>query len=257
MSQEPSATTPSRGARAAVFAQLTGAGRSEQVAQRLTDALLLGVLAPGDRLPSEAELAKRFGVALVTARDGLGAVREAGLVETRRGREGGSFVLPTEQTPERLLQARLRGLSQVEIADLAVYFGTLAAGCAERAAELASTDEAERLTAWLQDADFSSASDSGRNAGGFYLEIAVVSQSPRLVREQIRLQTEFGPMLWLCLTDPAMRERVYAQNQRTAEAIAAHDAAAARASVRAQIADLSAWLLAAKERLEQGAAADG
>jgi hypothetical protein len=54
-----------------------------------------------------------------------------------------------------------------------------------------------------------------------------------------------------------MRARVYAQNQRTAEAIAAHDAAAARASVRAQISDLSAWLLAAKEHLEQGAAADG
>lgn len=148
VSQEPAAPAPSRGARAAVFAQLTGAGRSEQVAQRLTDAILLGVLAPGDRLPSEAELAKRFGVALVTARDGLGAVREAGLVETRRGREGGSFVLATEQTPERLLQARLRGLSHVEIADLAVYFGMLAAGCAERAAELASTDEAQRLTDW-------------------------------------------------------------------------------------------------------------
>jgi hypothetical protein len=59
------------------------------------------------------------------------------------------------------------------------------------------------------------------------------------VREQIRLQAEFGPMLWLCLTDPAMRVRVYAQNQRTAGAIAAHDPTAARAPVRAQISDLS------------------
>ena len=145
----------------------------------------------------------------------------------------------------------------MQIADLAVYFGVLAAGCAERAAELASADEAQRLTAWLEGADFGSASDSGRNAGGFYLEIAVISQSPRLVREQIRLQAEFGPMLWLCLTDPAMRARVYAQNLRTAEAITAHDAAAARTSVRGQISGLSVWLLEAKERLERGAAADG
>ena len=64
-------------------------------------------------------------------------------------------------------------------------------------------------------------------------------------------------MLWLCLTDPAMRARVYAQNRRIAAAIAAHDAATARATVRGQINDLSAWLLAAKERLELGAAADG
>ncbi|WP_434616119.1 hypothetical protein [Arthrobacter sp. A5] len=41
------------GARSAVFAQLAGGGRAEQVAQPLTDAIILGVLAPA-RLPSEA-----------------------------------------------------------------------------------------------------------------------------------------------------------------------------------------------------------
>ena len=68
------------GAREAVFAQLADAGRAEQVAQRLTDGIVLGVLDPGERLPSEPELARRFGVALITVREGLGILRVAGLV---------------------------------------------------------------------------------------------------------------------------------------------------------------------------------
>ena len=74
-------------------------GRAEQVAQRLTDGIVLGVLDPGERLPSEPELARRFGVALITVREGLGILREAGLVETRRGREGGSFVVARRRRP--------------------------------------------------------------------------------------------------------------------------------------------------------------
>ncbi|MCB5291982.1 FadR/GntR family transcriptional regulator [Arthrobacter sp. SO3] len=241
----------SRGARAAVFAQLSGAGRSEQVAQRLIDAILLGVLTPGDRLPSEAELAQRFGVALVTAREALSAMRDAGLVETRRGREGGSFVLPVSRTPEALLWARLRGMARVDIEDSAVYFGVLSAGCTERAAELASDEESARLRLWLENADFATVSDAARNAGGFYLEIAVISQSPRLVREQIRLQAEFGSLLWLGVADEALRRNIFGQNVQIAEAISAHDPERARALVRAQLSELSGWLLAAKERIEQ------
>lgn len=251
MSAGPDSPPASRGARTALFAQLSGAGRSEQVSQRLIDAILLGVLAPGDRLPSEAELAQRFGVALVTAREALNSMRVAGLVETRRGREGGSFVLPTTRTPQDLLRARLRGLAQVDIEDSVAYFGVLSAGCAERAAELASQEESSRLHAWLAEADFATQADAARNAGGFYLEIAVISQSPRLVREQIRLQAEFGSLLWLGVADESLRGKVSGQNAKIADAISARDPERARSLVRSQLGELSGWLLAAKEELEQ------
>src|SRR6185437_9323381 len=101
-------TRAAPGARDAVFAQLADAGRAEQVARRLADAIVLGVLVPGERLPSEAELARRFGVALVTAREGLGILREAGLVETRRGRDGGSFVIESPAPHAALVRSRRR-----------------------------------------------------------------------------------------------------------------------------------------------------
>ena len=245
------------GARDAVFAQLADAGRAEQVAQRLTDAIILGVLAAGERLPSEAELAKRFGVALVTAREGLGMLREAGLVETRRGRDGGSFVIESPAPHGALIVARLRGLSQVELSDLAVYVTTIAAGCVDRAAERSTRADDDRLSGWLREADFGTAADARRNAGGFFLELAVLSQSTRLVREQIRLQAEFGPLLWLGMTDADLRDRTAAATRSIADAIAARDGERARSLVTMLIRSIAEWLLAARARLERGGALDG
>ena len=253
----PRTTRAAPGARDAVFAQLADAGRAEQVARRLADAIVLGVLAPGERLPSEAELARRFGVALVTTREGLGMLRQAGLVETRRGRDGGSFVVHPGDPDDALLTTRLRGLSQVELSDLAVYVTTIAAGCADRAAERSTPEDDERLRRWLDAADFSAAAEARRNAGGFLLELAVLSQSTRLVREQLRLQAEFGPLLWLGMRDEALRSAAAASASRIADAVAARDAATARAEVSRLIDAVSRWLLQAKARVEVGGSIDG
>lgn len=211
------------GAREAIFAQLVESGRAEQVAQRLADAIILGVLTPGARLPSESELAKRFGVALITLREGLVILRDAGLVETRRGRIGGSFVIAANATRSTLLGARLRGLAQVELSDLAVYFSVIVEGSAERAALRASPIDARRLDAWLRNADFGTTAAARTNAGGFYIELAVLSQSARLVREQIRLQAEFGPLLLLGNTSVPTRldlsGRVYTEYLRDFRAL--------------------------------------
>ena len=244
------------GAREAVFAQLNDAGRAEQVAQRLTDAIILGVLAPGERLPSEPELARRFGVALITVREGLVNLRETGLVETRRGREGGSFVIAGDAPHNTLLRARLRGLTQVELSDIAVYFSVIVEGCATRAALRSSPRDAERLASWLQLADFGSAASARSNAGGFFLELAVLTQSARLVREQIRVQAEFGPLLFLGMGDPVLRGSLAVGFRAVPAALEAGDGSEARHLVGDQVRALSEWLLAAKARVERGGQLD-
>ncbi len=240
------------GAREAIFAQLAQAGRAEQVARRLTDAIILGVLTLGERLPSEQELARRFGVALITVREALVMLRDAGLVETRRGREGGSFVIKTDARHETLPQARLRDLAQVELSDLTVFVSTIIEGCAERAALRASPADADRLRAWLSTTPGSGAAGARVTAGGFLLELAVLSQSPRLVGEHIRLQAEFGPLLLLALGDPQVRRQVAETNGQTADAIARGDGARARTLVAGQVLELGEWLMAAKSRTERG-----
>ncbi|MFM9445037.1 GntR family transcriptional regulator [Streptomyces acidiscabies] len=66
---------------------------------RVLDALAAeiqnGTYGPGDRIPSDAELSERFGVARMTARRAVGVLRERGLVFTEWGK--GTFVIgPTK-----------------------------------------------------------------------------------------------------------------------------------------------------------------
>jgi DNA-binding FadR family transcriptional regulator len=73
----------------------------EVTIERLAQSIRLGVLVEGDRLPPERELAETLGVSRVTLREAIKALRDAGLVESRRGRGGGTFVAPARREPTR------------------------------------------------------------------------------------------------------------------------------------------------------------
>ena len=143
----PNATGHQDAARSVVFAPLDGTGRAELVEQRLTDAIVSGVLRDGERLPSESELSRSLGVALVTAREALEGMRDRGLVRTRRGRDGGSFVTYDRDAAARLLESRVRGHSRIELRDLALHVSAIAGTAAEIAADRASHDDIETLLA--------------------------------------------------------------------------------------------------------------
>ncbi|TIC83008.1 FadR family transcriptional regulator [Nocardioides sp. GY 10127] len=55
----------------------------------------LGLLEPGERLPSEGSLASTLGVSDITARRAIESLAAEGAVERRRGRNGGTFVAQT------------------------------------------------------------------------------------------------------------------------------------------------------------------
>ena len=65
----------------------------QAIAQALRSDLAEGRYAPGDKLPTEAALAERFGVNRHTVRHGISALVEEGLIRTRRG--AGAFVAST------------------------------------------------------------------------------------------------------------------------------------------------------------------
>ena len=62
----------------------------DRIADSLRDEIAAGAWAPGDRLPSEAALAARFGVHRHTLRAALARLSEEGLLRARRG--AGTFV---------------------------------------------------------------------------------------------------------------------------------------------------------------------
>lgn len=66
--------------------------RPERVAEAIKAWVVEQRLQPGDRLPSEPELIERFGMAKSTIREAMRLLEAQGLVRTRTGPGGGSFV---------------------------------------------------------------------------------------------------------------------------------------------------------------------
>jgi DNA-binding FadR family transcriptional regulator len=86
--------------------------RYEQIAERLAADIRSGLLAPGERLPSERELARSLEVSRASVREAIAALQLQGVVETRPG--AGTFVVaaphagevPHDASPSAVLEAR-------------------------------------------------------------------------------------------------------------------------------------------------------
>ncbi|MHB1738024.1 MAG: FadR/GntR family transcriptional regulator [Actinomycetes bacterium] len=65
----------------------------EATVERLAQGIRLGLVPTGNRLPPERELAEALAVSRVTLREAIKALRQAGMVDSRRGRTGGTFVI--------------------------------------------------------------------------------------------------------------------------------------------------------------------
>jgi DNA-binding FadR family transcriptional regulator len=221
-------------ARAAVFSPIGDEGRALLVERRLAEAIRSGVLADGERLPSEPELAQRFGVALVTAREALVALRKQGLVTTVRGRNGGSFV--TAPTGDALVHGRLASMSRLELRDRASHYTVVLTGCAELAAERVDPAEVAYVRGIVpSDPTMADLGTWRRAETEFNLALAALTQSARLTREVIRLEADFGALLRLPLDDPQHRRATGERLGALANALAEGDAATARAVARRQV----------------------
>ena len=182
--------------RSAVFAPLDdGWGRSAAVARRLGGAIALGLISDGEQLPSEQELATSLNVSTVTLRDALADLRDKGLVETRRGRGGGSFVRASSEALACLHRERLAELGVTDLRELGDVHSAVAGTGARLAAERASDTEIARLRDLA--VRIGTATDDAelrRIDGRYFIELAAASQSVRLTMKEIELQGELAQL---------------------------------------------------------------
>jgi DNA-binding FadR family transcriptional regulator len=233
---------------------LGSAGRADAVAQRLSDAIRLGLIAGGTQLPSEAQLAGQFGVATVTLREALATLRDQGLIETRRGRGGGSFVRQPRRTSQRAVRERLRGLSSDELRDLADFRGAISGAAAALAAERASTFEVKRLAAQVPKVGEQRSLDARRRADSrFHIELAAAAHSTRLTRTEISIQAELGDLLLVVFDNDGGAERARAEHEAIIGAVSARDPERARTLAAAHVAGESARLIDVRIGLLNGA----
>ena len=195
--------------------------RYEQIAERLADDIRSGVLMPGERLPSERDLARTLEVSRASVREALASLALSGVVETRHG--AGTFVVglppsepPHDASPSAVLEARL----------------ALEPAVARLAAARAQPDEAaEKLLAAMEaePVDIATWNASDRL---FHRQLAAMTGNPVLLAFADHVASLMDEPLWQRLRDDSIaqpgRTRIHvAEHRMIYEAIAAGDAEAA------------------------------
>lgn len=89
-----------------------------RVADAIKEWVVEQALHPGDRLPGEAELMKRFAMSKGTIREAMRLLQAQGLVETKTGPGGGSFVGEVSRERARALLANYFYFRDVTITDI-------------------------------------------------------------------------------------------------------------------------------------------
>ena len=121
----------------------------EQVNDQLRELIVSGELAPGERLPNEAVLAREFGVSRATVREALRILTAQNLIRTTKGAGGGSYVtLPTVDHISEFLRGNLNLLSEADHVTLEEFLELrelIEVPAARLAAERASPADVERL----------------------------------------------------------------------------------------------------------------
>ena len=125
----------------------------EQVYDQLRDFIIRGELTRGARLPSEAVLAREFGVSRGTVREALRVLAAQNLIRTAKGAGGGSFVtLPTVDHISTFLHANISLLSEADDVTLPEFLEArelLEVFAAQQCAARRSEDDLDRLRATI------------------------------------------------------------------------------------------------------------
>lgn len=207
-------------------------------AGQIATAISLGALSVGDRLPSETELANQFGVAVATIRKSLAELRDSGLVETHRGRSGGTFVVRVPFPTEEQVRQYLSGISIVNLRDFGDERVTISRGLARFAAQRAQKTAIENLyTAAENLVGTADPSAQASRYSKFHTEVALAAQSPRLLRTQMRLLSEISSLLWSPGGANVAPEDVHRDHVEMVDALAARNVEEAQQAIERHVQD--------------------
>ncbi|NMP21415.1 FadR/GntR family transcriptional regulator [Sulfobacillus harzensis] len=135
----------------ALFREIRSTRGFEEIAMQIQTAVFSGKLKVGDRLPNERDLGEIFGVSRATLREALRLLEALGVVEVRRGAQGGTFIV--EPGPERagLLLGAFIHFRHATSEDLNEFRGTFEAETASWAARRATREESQGLYELLEE----------------------------------------------------------------------------------------------------------
>lgn len=222
---------------------------TETIARQLNRLIAAEQWKPGERLPSESELARRFQAGRSAIREALKSLAVAGLVSVRRGK--GTFVnsrsdflvgrMSLGLEPSVDLQALIeaRALIEVEIAGLA--------------AERGRSDEIQSIETYVS--HMANAIRIGclneflEQDAGFHFAIARASRNPLLSQCVTLIRNSMQEWISLAVDRPEIASEALQQHKSILRAIKRHRPTAARNAMRRHLAVAARrWLTAAEKQ---------
>lgn len=208
-------------------------GLSTQIANAIQSAIIEGRLVVEERLPSEAELAERFGVSRSTVREALKRLAAQNLIRSERGSTGGAFVnrLTWDEARDSLVNTcrLLIGMNDIPFEDAIEARFTLESACIRLAAERRSDNDLTTLRREIECQRDKMLSDEQFCASdvAFHAAIAQATGNPLLGFQMSSAVEAMQPLMNMLVYRLRDRERIADIHTLMANAIEAGDARAA------------------------------
>lgn len=208
------------------------------VVEQIRREIALGIIAPGAALPPERELMKLFGVGRVTIQLAIGQLESEHVIETRRGRSGGSFVKALDADVHtldfRVIELRRHAARLINVLEFREILEPAAAAVTAqkitRPQRTALQKLVDKTTDAADDAEFM------RWDTEFHLQIARGTGNQFMIDALERIRIEMNPALQLLPDTRVWHELTNHEHQDIVHALDSKDADAAQALMAGHIA---------------------
>lgn len=216
-------------------------GLARQVAGAIRASILDGRLKVDERLPTEEELARGFGVSRPTVREALKVLAAQNLIRSRRGAAGGNFVIrPDPEELSRLVAEAatlLIGTGAFGGDEIAIARLETEALCARLAAGARTAEDLDAMAAEIALQGRADVRDEEFCASDlrFHARVAAATGNGPIRLLVQGLVAGTLPVTNLLILDGADRARIRAAHERIRAAIAARDEEGAAAAMRGHL----------------------
>jgi DNA-binding FadR family transcriptional regulator len=218
-----------------IFRPVHSTNAFEETIERLAQAIKLGVVPPGSRLPSERELVVRFQISRATLREAIRALELAGYLEAQRGRSGGTFVVYRTAEASEANARRLIDEMGDSLPDVLDFRWAIEPATAELAALRAKPADVKWLNTFLEEMLTLPRSEYRRIDARFHLAIAELTGSRSLITAVTDIHMQLNDLLAAFpLLDASLRHSNQ-QHEKIVRAIAAGDGKRTRAEMEEHV----------------------
>ncbi|WP_369806684.1 FadR/GntR family transcriptional regulator [Mycobacterium sp. E802] len=191
------------------------------VADLVRREIRLGLLPPGSPLPAEREFAEMLGIGRTPVQLAFRQLQAEGLIERRRGRNGGAFVRGAGEDEERFHDVIREAIDNRDEIRLAMEYRCLVEPAVSRlASERRTTSELNELqTAHAMLMDATDDASFMKSDAVFHLTLASITANPFLIRGIEESRQCCHPALALLPEDGTFHQATVVEHQQILDAV--------------------------------------